>query len=823
MSRSRPAVNPSPARRVRNEFVELIEVLRRRLPLFMLCITLGIVAGLAYYVIAEPTYKTEARIMVMRKNPNLSSRVSDAFTEETRISEELLSTHMTLLQSPRNVRAALEKNGLDQLPRIIANRRSTESSADYVVRKLKVTRGGTGASRAAHLLNLTFEHPDPDEAQQIVQAILESYRSFLRDKFKNVNEEVASLINETQASQLKDLAEAESRYTLFREQLPMLTWKYNDNLITEHSVRLQQLERELSEAYLAEADLRALLTNAQEKLAEIDERGGSDVERLSVIDDRESKRLQILLSIDSGESQSASFQGQQPLRAELAKLETSKTELELKLRTLLQSFGAQHPEVQTVRTQLNSIDSFIDDLRKLIEEPRDTPQFSPRQIVKLYVGLLQNDLLAASRKVEEIKTLTEAANARSREIVGFELEDDALRKQVTRSQSFYDDLVLRLRDLNMIRDTGGFVNEIIVEPDRGRQSGPRLSLALLLGSLGGLLVGTIAVAIEEYRDRRFRSVDEMQESLQIPVLSQIPSLINLGGAARRDQANDAVSASVHTFHHPASPRSEAFRALRTMLLAAGREDQPLQVIQFTSPMQGDGKTTIVTNLAVTLAQTGKKVLLVDCDMRRPSVHQLFKVKTEFGLSTVVEGETHPLDAIQESAVPNLSILSSGPIPDQPAEMLANAAFAEFIQVCREKYDLILLDCPPVLPVTDPCVVAPLADGTVFVVRMARDPRLVISKTLESLNDVAANVVGCVVNVPDTGSGFEMLGYRQGGYGYGGYGYGGYGYGGYGYGGYGYGGYGYGSYGGGYGSAGSYTSNLPNESTDQPVSAKSSKN
>jgi capsular exopolysaccharide synthesis family protein len=184
--------------------------------------------------------------------------------------------------------------------------------------------------------------------------------------------------------------------------------------------------------------------------------------------------------------------------------------------------------------------------------------------------------------------------------------------------------------------------------------------------------------------------------------------------------------------------------VRTAVYFAAK-DSVCKVVQVTSPNPGDGKTTLVSNLAVSIAQSGKRVVLVDADFRRPRVAEVFGLSAESGLVSVLTDQAEVKDVIRSTPVAGLSILACGPIPPNPAELLNSPRFKELMALLREDYDFVLVDTPPLLAVTDPCIVTACVDGVVLTIRLSKHDRPDAERAKEILDNLSVPVLGIVVN------------------------------------------------------------------------------
>ena len=210
-----------------------------------------------------------------------------------------------------------------------------------------------------------------------------------------------------------------------------------------------------------------------------------------------------------------------------------------------------------------------------------------------------------------------------------------------------------------------------------------------------------------------------------------------------------------------SAEAEAYRGLRTQLYFS-TQGRGHQIIQVTSPNPGDGKSTLAANLAVSIAQSGKRTVLIDCDMRKPQVHRVFKLgQVEVGLAQVIAGTAQLSRALRRSPIDNLDLVPCGPRPNNPAELLTSSRFQLLLQDLRDAYDFVIVDTPPVLAVSDPANVAPRVDGIIMVFRMTKFVRPAAERTREQLITLGANILGVVVNGGDRGPAANYTGYNYG--------------------------------------------------------------
>jgi capsular exopolysaccharide synthesis family protein len=390
--------------------------------------------------------------------------------------------------------------------------------------------------------------------------------------------------------------------------------------------------------------------------------------------------------------------------------------------------------------------------------------------VDLYIGLLNKKLAEIAITEKSLTELFEAEEKKAKELAKYESQDEALRAAITRTQHLYDGTVKRLMEISLVSEDNGFKAEVIAPPGDGYKVAPRLLNVLMGGLVLGLLAGLGLAFMAELSDKGFRNADEIRRRLGLPVIGHIPIIVPSEKLLEKAKATpgglDPMVLCV--FERSRSKEAEAVRGIRTALYFSTQEEE-LKVIQVTSPAMGDGKSTLAANLAVSIAQSGKKVMLIDADFRRPRQHKLFGMSPAVGLASVIGGDVELADAIHTSAVPGLAVLPCGPVPPNPAELLTLPRFEELLKYISAQYDYVLIDTPPLLAVTDPCVVAARVDGVLLTLRLGNEVRPQAERARDILGTLGARILGVVVNGVDMRKG-KGYGYDNYNYGYGRYAY-----------------------------------------------------
>lgn len=266
-------------------------------------------------------------------------------------------------------------------------------------------------------------------------------------------------------------------------------------------------------------------------------------------------------------------------------------------------------------------------------------------------------------------------------------------------------------------------------------SSPNYMRNLSMAAVIGLALGLGLAFLRERLDDRVKGGGDLEEQMGAPVLAAVP---HAPGWKKEDQT------PLISLEAPKGQTAEAYRTLRTNLQFVARHGD-FKVLTVTSPMLGDGKTTTVANLAATLAQTGKRVIAVSCDLRKPRLHRFFGLKNQVGVTSVLAGTATLAQAAQRPGQDSLRILASGPVPPNPTELLESKEMGNLIEELRQAADFVIIDAPPILAVSDALILAPKSDGVVIVAGAGNTSRGAAVTTREQLDQVEARVVGCVLN------------------------------------------------------------------------------
>ncbi len=658
-----------------------------------------------------------------------------------------------------------------------------------------------------YIYQLSYIGSTRNDCAAILGIVIGEYEAHLADKFKNEGDEL--LQNITQAKKgidekIKGFRKALEDWQRKNEEDVGLSVLIKDGIFVTNGVKENNYRTEYQQQYRDLREIEKQISDLQEDKAWMENA------------EKEGKSKQEVLAHINKFAEWMSLESTRKAEAEkLLKMSAEKKELLLPFEappesaTLIQTrfsvqsmkrevdalidkgFGEKHPDVKAAKRGIADLEiqvatlealhkSKVDaakaayDLRKAqLEGEIETPlaeldiesPFDGIDLISLHKINLVEELNRLELDKAELEEAYEQKRLDAERVDLYLAEEQKLTKQIDDQQALNEILLQKISEISLEKDhnSGGYDFDILERPSFARQTEPSLMKVFAISTFLGIAIGTGLSYLIEIADKTFRNPSEIAQQLGMQVIGHVPVL-----STKKVEANDSsLDDTLVTFHLPKSQQSEAFRAIRTSIFFNGK-GKSSQIIQVTSPTPGDGKSTLAANLAVSLAQSGKKVLICDADLRRPTVHYLFGNDSDIGFTQVLKGEAEIEDAIADCDVDGLSIMPCGARPTNPSELLTSTRLYELFEVLREKFDYIIMDTPPMLAVTDPCAVAARADGVILAMRIKKNIKLSASRAKEILDSVNAPILGIVVN----GAGMVQGNYSNSGaygYGYGGYG------------------------------------------------------
>lgn len=394
-----------------------------------------------------------------------------------------------------------------------------------------------------------------------------------------------------------------------------------------------------------------------------------------------------------------------------------------KMAEFSQRYGPNHPKITALKAELVALDRDMNnELRKILV-------------------LLNNQYEVALAKEKALEEALEKQKDDAMEIRKKSIGFQVLKREVDTNQSLFSMLLSKAKEARVTEeiDIGSItVVDPALVPDN--PSSPRVVLNIILAMVGGLLVGVSLAFLLEYMDNTIKFPEDLAKNSNLAFLAHIP-FYDIGGAesdkvpATRGYGGSSGSQMV----------AEAFRNLRTTLTLS-KAEKPPRLISVSSALSSEGKSFVSAKLAISFATAGERTLLIDADMRKPTQHRLWGASRNTGLSSLLSGTASLEEAIQRGTIPNLDIITSGPIPPNPAELLQSGMMAQLLANLGKHYHRIVIDCPPILPVTDAAILAHLADGTVLVVAAGSTTTYALRQATERLSNANVQVLGAILNL-----------------------------------------------------------------------------
>ena len=682
----------------------LFAILWRRRWIVLLAGLLALGGGFLYLQRATPLYTSTSRICVEQAGPQVFERDNSGMITRW---DNYLYTQAERLKSTDVLSAALKTPELANLQTLA----KASNPIAALRRRLQVQVG-----KKDEIINISFLSPYPDEAAAIVNTIVDSYITAHEQRKRNTLSEVVRILKEEKSKRSQELIAKLAKMMEFKQQNEGLAFgtDQDNNVILR---RLERLSAALTEAQLAAAESKSFY-EAAKKMAD---------KPLGLRQLVESQRARgVYISTIADETSS--------LQTELSRLERSKADS-------LHQLKLDHPAALALDAEIERVQKKLAELGK--------------QFVEAQVGVSEQQYVTAQEKEQELEKYFEGQRKEAISLNNQLAQFTILQSDYEQTKKLCDLLDSSIQRLDVTTEVGA-LNIAILESAAPAvaPSEPQKAKVVALALALGLFAGTALALLREWQDQRLRSTDEISALLSLPVLGMVPAM----SSPKQTPAIRGQKVRIS----PESREAEAFRTIRTAIFF-GAPKEEARTIVITSPAPGEGKSTVVANLGIAMAQAGQRVLIVDADFRRPVQHRIFTLdrKTK-GLSLVLAGQMNLKGAIEQTGLEGLDILTCGPNVPNPAEILNSDRFTRVIEELAGGYDRVVIDSPPVVAVTDALILAARCDLTILVLRAEASTRRVSIQARESLASVDAKILGVVLNdVPRKGG---RYGYYSG-YGY----------------------------------------------------------
>ncbi len=418
---------------------------------------------------------------------------------------------------------------------------------------------------------------------------------------------------------------------------------------------------------------------------------------------------------------------------EILRLESSLASLNQEQARLSATFREGWPEL---RQKQNEVAAVEQQLKEAKHEAREQVRQEYEEAARLY-GKLQ-------AAVEEQKT-------RANQLFAASIQYNILKREAESNKVLYQSLLQRSKQAEISASLRSSNIQVVDEArPPGFASSPNKRRTILFGVLLGLMLGVGLGLAMEYLDNTVKTPDDLMEFMGLPTLSVIPRLDTFPETkpaleSSVGQGGESVLVRYLDFHR--NHMWEAYRALRTSILLSHSEGPP-RTILVTSALPGEGKTTTALHTAMVLAQTGKRTVLIDLDLRKPTVARLAGLDGSRGMTNYLSGNARLATQLQPSGVPNLFVVPSGPHPPNPAELIGSSKMSSALALLRDYVDFVVLDSPPLLSVSDALILANMVDGVVLVIEGGRTPREAVRKASDRLVSVGGRILGALINNVD---------------------------------------------------------------------------
>ncbi|MCL2701200.1 MAG: polysaccharide biosynthesis tyrosine autokinase [Phycisphaerae bacterium] len=664
---------------------DILRILRKRMWMIII-ISLLFVAIAAvstfFWLRISPLYTAESYLQVnIRTNP-MKDEVVNTLSKD--VMDRLVNTQILVINQDILYSDVVR----DSSPQYsITGTEWHRARSDTAVRDLK---DEVKVSAAFSAIRISMTGRNPEDLARIVNSVAHHATLRSRDRAEAITEGMIRLLVNERAAISNSLANVHTRMAAARPaDIPMIQEQRNSL-----SIKIQELTRRVEELRIQEAAARAAVDRLRDADAE-DLRGSPEV----------------LYALD--------------INPEIRTLKTYKVHLENEYANFRRMFADQHRLVLAAETKLESCANQLDDLQNAVIE-------------KTIASIKTAREAAHTSIIEQSNTLRESLLESEARLKDNETNIERLRQLGDEERMLNDSLKRvdeKLREVRLQKEADVPLTIAVPAAIPAEPSMPKWSIMLPVGLFLGLLVGVGLAFLLELMDNSVKSATDLTRRLHLPVLGMLPHADDL-----EDDIRDVRTAFMT---NPNSLLGESFRQIRTCLRFSGPADRR-RTLLVSSPMPEDGRTTVAVNLGAAFARDGMNVLILDANFRQPAVRKLFPQATDTGLSNVLSGQAKWQDAVCQ-VEPNLTVMTSGPLPPNPAELLGSPAMRQLIAELGKHFDQVILDGAPALLVSDSPILATAVDATILVVRAGENTHDIVQRAWDTFRHVDANVLGAVLN------------------------------------------------------------------------------
>ncbi|MBC7900404.1 MAG: polysaccharide biosynthesis tyrosine autokinase [Saprospiraceae bacterium] len=588
---------------------------------------------------------------------------------------------------------------------------------------IEPVRESRATVKDTRLIQISFRHTDPELAAFVINGIGETFTNLNQEKRSGTSRKTSDFLQQRIADLQSEIRNDEIKLVDLKQDKGILKTSGEQTIVID---RLSGLNKDLLDSENKRKNAEAeyfSVKDSPERISSLAEAGSA-----RYITERENYVLAL----------------RNDTQKKIADLQANKAKL-------LEEYKESAPEIREVDTQIASLEDSVS--RAVDKNNKDLQGYRDRTS-KVLVDNLRTQYLRAKEQEDKVRSAFDAqyneAQGQNTGAVLLKLLEQNIETnkgflENLRNQQSSNDVASKGSDNNISVASFAIPPETPVSPRRLTTVMAALFLSVFFGMGLALFL--------EYLDDTIRTTEEIEAFLQLPALAAIPTIDSIAKrklllvGANGEEEQDRAKSELLIYADPRSSLAEAYRQLRTSILLS-TAGHPPKTLLITSSLPSEGKTTTATNTAISLAQTGAKVLIIDADMRRPRLHAVFDIENGQGLSSLLSSEFTDADILRIVKVDErtkLNLLTSGPIPPNPAELIGSPQMVRLLKSLQNHYTHVVVDSPPIASFTDGVLIASMVDGVILVVHSGESSRQVVRRTRQLLQDVGAKILGVVLN------------------------------------------------------------------------------